>query len=57
MVLFTIAARNWLKADGDNTVAVITGLLNTMSWLFLALFIIAQVSLQVLRTLLHIIAI
>lgn len=39
-----VATRNWLKTDGDNRLAVMTGLLNTLSWLFLAMIIIAQVS-------------
>ena len=44
---FTIAIRYWLTTDGDNLLALITGLLNAISWLFLAMFIIAQVSLSV----------
>lgn len=43
--IFISATRNWLKTDGDNIVAIIAGLLNTVSWLFLALFIIVQAAL------------
>ena len=38
-----IAVRNWLSTDGDELLAVIIGLLNVLSWLFLALFIVTQV--------------
>ena len=38
-----VAVRSWLSTDGDELLAVIIGLLNVLSWLFLALFIVTQV--------------
>ncbi|XP_065888938.1 uncharacterized protein [Dysidea avara] len=36
------SVRSWLSTDGDELLAVIIGLLNVLSWLFLALFIVTQ---------------
>jgi len=39
---------NWLRTDGDELLALIVGLLNVLSWLFLALFIVTQVCCSVI---------